>query len=83
MRNQKLRDFQTGKYENYPRCYVCDKPVLNYFSHALTDCDDINGKDFADLMLVLCEKHAKSTENIKTVEEAVEYINKHFPKAKQ
>ncbi len=79
MRKQHIRGILTGKYENYPHCYVCNKPVLDYFSHALTDCNDKNGKSIDDLLLVLCRECYTKTEGLDTQEDIIKYINDHFP----
>lgn len=76
MRNQKIRHYATGKYENYPHCYVCSKPVLNYASHPMTDCKDINGENVGDILLVLCDKCYIKTEDLKTLREMKQYLEK-------
>lgn len=76
MRNQKIRDFKNARYAKYPHCYVCGKPILDYASHPMTDCKDVNGENIGDILLVLCNKCYKKTEQLKTLQEMKQYLGK-------
>lgn len=66
-----------GKYSKFRDCQgECGRRVNpdNYISHAMTDAVDSEGQDFGDLLIAICPKCQKATEQMTTVREVRAYI---------
>lgn len=71
---QSLRDHSSGKYVKNP-CFCCGKGApMDYQSHEMTDRIDANGENWGDAALVLCNRCAKKTQGMRTLQEYQAYV---------
>lgn len=75
---RQARRGKNGKYINMVPCYGgCGRrvnPEGGYCSHAMTDCQDSEGRNFGDLGLILCDVCGAASANTTTVAQFISFI---------